>query len=138
MRFKVPQNIDIEDRIIGPLTMTQFVYAVIGGFICYAIFQNVAAPLSYLIIAPVALFVLCLDFVKINERPFLNFFLAAIQYTSNPKQMMWHQGDGTDLQIEIYQAQKQSGSHLGSKVVTREDIEQFAKKKDTGATLIKN
>ena len=35
MRYKVPQNIDMEDRIVGPLTMVQFVIVMIGGMIVY-------------------------------------------------------------------------------------------------------
>jgi len=31
MQFKVPQKIDIEDKILGPLSMVQFVYAVLGA-----------------------------------------------------------------------------------------------------------
>jgi hypothetical protein len=108
LQFKVPQNIDMQDRIIGPLTMVQFVYAVIGGGICYSIFMGIPKPFSYVLIAPIAIFVICLDFVKINERPFLNFFLSAIQYTTAPKQRVWHQGAGSDLSVEIYHPEKQA------------------------------
>jgi len=138
LRFKVPQNIDMQDRIIGPLTMVQFIYAVIGGGVCYSIYSAVPAPFSYIIILPIALFVICLDFVKINERPFLNFFLAAIQYASAPKQRVWHQGSGSDLRVEIYHAKVEEAQTFTSKNISRSQITAIANKVDTGEKLIRN
>jgi len=132
LRFKVPQNIDIQDRIIGPLTMLQFVYAVIGFGLCYGIFNGVPRPYNFFLMAPVAIFVLCIDFVKINERPFLNFFMAAIAYFGGPKQRYWHQGDDSDLQIEIYQVEKKQDEHK-HKDISRETIMRAVKEVDDPA-----
>lgn len=131
LRFKVPQNIDMQDRIIGPLTMVQFVYAVIGFGLCYVIFSAVPSPFSFVLIIPLATFVVCLDFVKINERPFLDFFLAAIAYMGAPKQRVWHQGNDSDMSIEIYHAEKKTGSEFQHKTVTHEQIAAVAGKTDT-------
>ena len=122
----------MQDRIIGPLTMVQFVYAVVGFGLCYVIFSSIPAPISYVLIMPIAIFVICLDFVKINERPFLDFFLAAIAFMGAPKQRVWHQGDDSDLSIEIYKVEKQSGPKIQHKVVTHEQIQGVAQKTDTG------
>ncbi|MCX6808338.1 MAG: PrgI family protein [Candidatus Berkelbacteria bacterium] len=121
MRFKVPQNIDIKDRIIGPLSMVQFVYAVIGFGVCYWLFNAVPNPYNYAAMAPVALFVICLDFVKINERPFLSFFLSAIAFIGSPKQRSWQQGGDSDLQVEIYHAEKAAPT-FQHKEISREEI----------------
>ena len=138
MRFKVPQNIDMQDRILGPLTMVQFVYAVIGFGFCYIIVSAIPAPISYLLAAPVALFVICLDFVKVNERPFLNFFIAAIQFAASPKQRFWDQGSDNDFQIEIYHVNKEQTYHP-HKDISLEEIEALAKRNDTGSkTMINN
>ncbi len=130
MRFKVPQNIDMQDRILGPLTMVQFIYAVVGFGICYGIISAFPAPFSYLIAIPIALFVVCLDFVKVNERPFLNFFISALQFASSPKQRFWVQGSDSDMEVEIYQAQVQQTTHP-HKEVSRAEIEALAGKIDT-------
>lgn len=129
MRFKVPQNIDMPDRIVGPLTMIQFIYAVIGGGFCYVIYQSIPAPASYVLILPILLFVICLDFVKINERPFLNFFLSAIEFLNSPKKRIWQQGDGSNLSIEIYKAEK-GIANTSEKSISREEIEVYAKNID--------
>jgi hypothetical protein len=125
----VPQNIDIQDRIIGPLTMVQFVYAVIGFGSCYGIYNAVPAPLSFFLIVPIALFVVCLDFVKINERPFLSFFTAAIAFASEPKQRFWHQGEDSDLKVEIYSEEKAT-TNFKHKDISRDEMIAAAKAVD--------
>ena len=132
MRFKVPQNIDIEDRILGPLTMVQFIYAVIGGGICYVIYSVIPAPFSYILISPIALFVVCLIFVKINERPFLLFLISILEYNATPKQRIWHHGNEPDIGVEIYQSKVQTGPTIQPKNISREQIINIAKKLDSG------
>lgn len=138
MRFKVPQNIDIEDRILGPLTMVQFVYAVIGFGLCYLIINTIPSPVSYLLIAPIAIFIICIDFVKINERPFLLFFSSALAYLAAPKQRFWHQGSDNDMKVEIYRTQK-APTAVSHKELTHEEIGRLASRLDTagGKELIK-
>ena len=131
MRFKVPQNIDIEDRILGPLTMVQFIYAVVGGGICYVIYMSIPKPFSYFLVAPIALFVICLIFVKINERPFLNFLLAVLEFSTTPKQRVWRREYLPDLNIEIYQTKKQTGPSVQSKQLTEEQISEIARRLDS-------
>ena len=138
MRFKVPQNIDIQDRIIGPLTMVQFVYAVVGFGLCYIIFNSIPAPFSYGLIIPIALFVVMLDFVKVNERPFLEFFKSALLFMALPKQRVWHQGEDSDLTIEVYESKKQTGPTIQHKDITSGEMADIAKRYDTGQSLIKS
>jgi len=130
LRFKVPQNIDMQDRIIGPLTLVQFVYAVVGGGLCYTIYMKVPSPMNLVIVIPIVIFIVCLDFVKINEQPFLHFFLSALQYVSAPKQRFWHRGTESDLSVEIYSVKKDE-THFKHKVISEEQMKKFAAKTDT-------
>jgi len=131
LQFKVPQNIDMQDRILGPLTMVQFVYAVVGFGTCYAIFSSLPRPLSYFLIAPIALFVICLDFIKVNERPFLDFFISAIEYASTPKKRFWHQSLGSNLDIEIYHVEKSNEQNVQHKNISQSQMDSFAKRADS-------
>lgn len=139
MQFKVPQNIDMQDRILGPLTMLQFVYAVVGFGTCYAIYMSIPRPISYFLIFPIALFVIFLDFVKINERPFLDFFISAIEYAATPKKRFWHQSLGSNLSIEIYHVEKNNEQKIQHKNISQSQIKSFAGKADSenNAALIK-
>lgn len=134
MRYKVPQNIDMQDRIIGPLTMLQFMYAVIGGGFCYGIIMSgMPAILAYMIAIPIGLFVAAMIFLKINERPFLDFFLSVIEYSSSPKQRLWHHEDSADLRVEVYKPKVDNKTPVTvAKNYSRQDIQKLAKEIDPG------
>lgn len=88
----MPQNIDLEDKIVGPLTMTQFVYVLAGGLIDYLLFQSLAQQsfALFLVLAiPISLIALAFAFLKIQEQPLTHFFLAWITYLGKPKKRIW-------------------------------------------------
>ena len=92
MQFKVPQNIDLEDKIIGPLTMIQFIYVLVGGLIDYLFFQwfGIKHLGIFLIIGiPIGLVALALAFLKIQDQPLSHFIKAGLVYLSNPKTRIW-------------------------------------------------
>lgn len=128
MRYKVPQNIDIQDRIIGPLSMVQFIYVVIGFGLCYSIFMTIPGPFSYLLIFPTAALTIAIVFIKVNERPFLNFFLSAINFFSKPKKRVWHHQNANNLKVVIYKTRKEQQYH--QKEVSHEQMEELAQKLD--------
>jgi len=93
VQFKVPQNIDMQDRIIGPLTLGQFMYLVFGGIILYILFSKLV-PLGlgiifFILAVPIGLISFAMAFVKVNDRPFPQFVWAFIQYFSRPRQRIW-------------------------------------------------
>lgn len=135
MRFKVPQNIDMQDRIIGPLTMIQFIYAVVGGGLCYGIYMSgIPKTISVVIIVPIALFVAAMIFLKINERPFLDFFFSILEFSSSPRQRVWHHQNLPDLSLEVYQTQKtNTGPVVQAKKISHEEIADLAKRLDQPA-----
>ncbi|MBI2448264.1 PrgI family protein [Candidatus Microgenomates bacterium] len=90
--YKIPQNIDIEDKIFGPFTLKQFLYMVGGGAITYVLYLAIASTnfLLFIILAlPVVTLSFALIFVKINERPFLDFLLFFTAFTIEPKIKTW-------------------------------------------------
>lgn len=89
MQFKVPQNIEMEDKIIGPLTMKQFVYLLVGGMITYATIKTYNTTLIVFVGVPVALISLCLTFIKIQDQPFSKFLYSLALYLVKPRQRMW-------------------------------------------------
>lgn len=93
MQFKVPQNIDMEDKIIGPLTLSQFFYLLFGGILIYILFNKlVLAGLTFVFIIlaiPIGLFFFAMAFVKVQDRPFPSFVMAAIKYMSLPRARVW-------------------------------------------------
>ncbi len=91
MQFKVPQFIDIEDKLFGPLTFKQFAYLAGGGGMIYVLYKLLPFFIAIILIVPVGLFALALAFYKINEKPFLYYLQAGITYATKSKLYVWRQ-----------------------------------------------
>lgn len=89
MQFKVPQFIDIEDKIFGPLTFKQFIYIVGGGALCYIIFQILPIFIAVILIIPVAALAIALAFYKVNGKPFIHTLEASFRYAFQQKLYIW-------------------------------------------------
>ena len=85
MQYQVPQFIDLEDRIIGPLTLKQFLYLAFAGAFIFVFWFLFNFYLWLIISAPLAAMAAAFAFLKINGRPFVYFFLSFIRYFSKPK-----------------------------------------------------
>ncbi|MCR4330505.1 MAG: PrgI family protein [Patescibacteria group bacterium] len=89
MQFQVPQFIEVEDRIFGPLTFKQFIYLVGGAGICFVLYIILPFFFAVLLIIPFAGFSLALAFYKINNRPFISVVESALNYTLKGKLYVW-------------------------------------------------
>jgi len=89
MQFHVPQFIDVEDKIFGPLTFKQFVYVAGGVGLCVAIYIFVPTIIAWPLIALVAGFSLALAFYQVNNKPFIYTVQAAFHYITNPRLFLW-------------------------------------------------
>lgn len=89
MQFQVPQFIEVEDKIFGPLTFKQFVYIAGGAGACY-IFARI---LPMFIAAPLILvtggFAAALAFFKLNGRPFISALEHAFFFFMHTKLYLW-------------------------------------------------
>ncbi|PCI20478.1 hypothetical protein COB64_02045 [Candidatus Wolfebacteria bacterium] len=89
MRFRVPQFIDIEDKIFGPFTFKQFVYLIGGAGISFVAFKVLPNFIAILIIIPVVSLSLALTFYKINNKPFIYILEAYVKYLFQGKLYIW-------------------------------------------------
>jgi hypothetical protein len=91
MQFPVPQFTDVEDKIIGPLTLKQF--GIVFG-VGIVIFLGYSATKSILVL--VFLFVLFgvpglgLAFAKVNGRPIYNSMGYYFKFLSSTKVLIFH------------------------------------------------
>jgi hypothetical protein len=96
MRFQVPQFIEVEDKLFGPLTLKQFIYLAGGAGISVVIYLTIQPFfLAALCIAPVVGFSCALAFLKVNNRPFINVLESAVMFVINPKLYIWKQEQKT-------------------------------------------
>ncbi len=92
MRFQVPQFIETETKLIGPLTLKQFLF-VAGGLSLIALEFIVLHGIVFLTAALVTgAFFGALAFVKVDGQPFINYLayvlgymLGSKRYTFKPK-----------------------------------------------------
>lgn len=91
MQFKVPQFIEIEDKLFGSFSFRQFVYMVGGGGMIYVIYKVLPLWIGIFIILPIGLLTFLLVFYKINEKPFAYYLQAAASYAVSSKLYIWKQ-----------------------------------------------
>lgn len=94
MRFTVPQFIEIEDKIFGPLTWKQFLY-VGGGFGLAVVLFLTNSVLFVLVGLPIAALAGALAFYPVNNRPFSVFLESAVNYFLSDHQYFWQSDNST-------------------------------------------
>jgi len=93
MRYQVPQFIEIEDKIIGPFTVKQFVYIVGGAGMSFIIYTYLHIYIALLLIAIVIPLSLALAFYKVNNKPFIDFLEAAFLFYTKQNLYIWKKED---------------------------------------------
>ena len=120
MQFKVPQFLDIEDKIFGPFTFRQFVYLAGGGGLCYVLFKLMGFFLGAIPILLVAGFSLALTFYRPNGKPFINMIEAAFKFAVQSRLYIWQRRQRDEEEKkenavrgnEVERSAKLSGSKL--------------------------
>lgn len=81
MQFRVPQFIDIEDKILGPLSWRQFAYVLGAAAVAYISLRLLPSKVIALLVGgPFIILFLALAFVRINDRPFVDTLQNAFTY----------------------------------------------------------
>lgn len=90
--YKIPQNVNLEDKIFGPLTLKQFLIALGAGivtFVSFSIFYTLS-PLVFWAITVIAWAVAgTFIFVRPNDQPFSKFIFSFIWFATKPSRRAW-------------------------------------------------
>ncbi|MEK7637089.1 MAG: PrgI family protein [Patescibacteria group bacterium] len=94
-QFIVPQFIDVEDKILGPISVRQFIIFLVGGGLivgAYQILFKLANLTVAFVFTAVGIFIgiILFAFVRINGRPFHVFVLSLLQSVKNPRMRLWN------------------------------------------------
>ena len=89
MKYQVPQFIEIEDKVIGPLTIKQFVYLAGGLGMSFVVYTYIPLYVAVIFIAVIMPLSLALAFYKINNKPFIDFLEAAFLYYTKQNLYIW-------------------------------------------------
>ncbi|MFA7314976.1 MAG: PrgI family protein [Candidatus Magasanikbacteria bacterium] len=89
-QFVVPQFIDVEDKIIGPITTRQFLIMLVAGVLIFLFYRFGDFTLFIFSVIFFGGLALIFSFVKMNGQPFHYFVLNIIQSVKKPSLRVWH------------------------------------------------
>lgn len=97
MQFKIPQDVQRPDTIIGPITFAQLGTLLVGGAIDYAIYMALANTYYWYVWAGpvvfIALLTIAIAFLKIGDMTFARFVLYYIEFMFKPRDRRWSKTD---------------------------------------------
>ncbi|MFH0820560.1 MAG: PrgI family protein [Candidatus Peregrinibacteria bacterium] len=129
LQYKIPQNVGIEDKIVGPLTLRQLIIVSVGCGISYTFFTLLGKMydlniIEYFVIALPALVAVAAALIRINDIPLPKFVLLGLEYNIKPRRRHWdHQGiaawidlgtqeEKSTSQTEVAEKDKRAGLNL--------------------------
>ena len=89
MQFKVPQFIDMEDKVFGNLSFKQFAYLAGGGGLAYLSLRLAPAFIAILLVPAFVGLALALAFVKVNEKPFSHALESFVRFYMRSRLYLW-------------------------------------------------
>ncbi len=88
-QFVVPQFIDIEDKIFGPVTTRQFLILLVSGMSIFIIYKIADFTLFITLAVIISILTVVLAFVKVNGQTFHYFLLNLLQTIRKPSLRVW-------------------------------------------------
>lgn len=90
MQFQVPQFIDVEDKIFGPLTFRQFIYVTGGAGMSYMLWRLLPQFAAIPLIVIVGGFATAMAFAQWNGQPFLVALEHGFYFLVHKKLYLWN------------------------------------------------
>ena len=129
MLINVPQYIDVEDKIVGPLTAKQLGLFIGLGVGLIILWNFVPAIVFFIIAFPIVIFIVALAFYRPYGQPFGSFILFGIFYFFRPKIYVWKRAPQNI--ISVPQKNKAVENHLPDKKLTSESLSDLARMLDS-------
>ncbi|OGH77737.1 MAG: hypothetical protein A2469_00670 [Candidatus Magasanikbacteria bacterium RIFOXYC2_FULL_40_16] len=119
-QFTVPQFIDVEDKILGPITIRQFLILLVGCIVIFISYRYGDLGTFVLVLAVVGILSLLFAFVKVNGQTFHYFLLNILQTTRKPSLRTWHK---SYMNKELDILRKQDSDIKITEVVARKPVQ---------------
>ena len=143
LQFQVPQFVDVEDKIFGPLTAKQFLMFVVNALIVAALYVALPLPATVALAIPITIFFLLLAFYKVNGRSFVWFLYAILHYLLTGKLFLWERrGETPKIRISSITATETTLVRRGIRALERggaaaeSRIQQLARILDTSGKVV--
>lgn len=89
MQFQVPQFIETEDKVVGPLSLRQFIYvgvAVVLSALCFFLLQTWLFVIIAFVLVGGSL---AISFLKVEGRPLISVITSAANFYWKPQTYIW-------------------------------------------------
>ncbi|RMD59626.1 PrgI family protein [Candidatus Parcubacteria bacterium] len=92
-QFTVPQFIDVEDKVLGPITVRQFVL-IMAGFVIIALGWKLLGPYGWIALSLVTTgIVILFGFVSVHGQKFHEFLISFLRTITRPALRVWNNTD---------------------------------------------
>jgi hypothetical protein len=97
--YKLIQDIEAEDKILGPLTLRQFIFALITAFFAYLCFISIVKHIPFLLVlfAPPMILGAFFAFPFGRDQPTEIWALAKLRFLFKPRRRIWDQSGVKEL-----------------------------------------
>lgn len=139
--YKVLQDIEAEDKLVGALTLRQFIYAAIAAFMLYLSFFSLVKHVAFLLVFffPVALFTGFLAIPWRGDQPTEVWALAKLRFYLKPRKRIWDQSGTKELvTITAPKVVEQSLTNGLSQTEVRSRLHALADTIDSRGWAVKN
>ncbi len=102
---KIPQNVQIEDKVVGPLSLRQIIIMALGGGFSYMIYASVQKSMGYvgipltIVIWIPAVIAAAFAMVNINDLSLLRILFLLLERTQKPGKRIWAPRSGISITI---------------------------------------
>ncbi len=99
-QYKVPQDVEAEDKLIGPLSLRQFIYIVIAvawAGLMWTILGRINIVLVFVAVLPVSGFFILLGVGRRQEQSFENYFVALVRFVVVPRVRVWQKDTSREV-----------------------------------------
>ena len=124
MLISVPQYIDIEDKIVGPLTAKQLGWLIAMGVILIIMWNVFSKPLFFIMGIPTGLLFIALAFYKPYGQPLGSFVIFGLMYFFRPKIYFWKRTP--QKEVHVVQKNKVVENNYKNKKLTSESIRELS------------
>ena len=126
MRYEVPQFIEFESKIVGPLTFRQFAYVLGGAGGSYVLYRILGFFPGIILIIPLCALAFSLAFVRINNRPFVDTIAAASSFFLGSKLYVWKKVDKPIESSDVNKKQSSIADEFTAPTLSQSKLKELA------------
>ncbi len=130
MLFNVPQFIDIEDKVAGPLTAKQILWMIGMGGVLFLVWTFFDKMTFFVLAVPVVIIFALLAFYRPYNQSFLTFSVNAVIFLIRPKVYTWDRP--AVVKNDVVRPKEERVTPDGPKPLSIEEIQVLAKTVDGG------